>query len=80
MIGLEDVGYPKGDLERDLDVGGRGLSREQDGVVEENLVTSGLDDQRRQTRQVGEGGADEAERGVLSRRVVAELPPGGLPG
>jgi len=29
----------------DLDVGPGGLLREADGVVEENLVTSGLDDQ-----------------------------------
>src|SRR5882672_19933 len=44
-IGLEDVGHPTGDVEDDLDVGGDGLTREADGVVEENLVTSGLDDQ-----------------------------------
>jgi hypothetical protein len=37
------VGHPRGDVERDLDVGGGGLSREADGV-EENLVRSGLDD------------------------------------
>jgi len=29
------------------------LSREADGVVEENLVTSGLDDQGRQAGQAG---------------------------
>ena len=62
-IGLEDVGHPRGDVERDHDVGGGGLLREADGVVEENLVTSGLDDQRRQARQVGEYGADEATSG-----------------
>ena len=38
VIGLEDVGHPRGDVERDLDVGGGGLLREADGVVEENLV------------------------------------------
>jgi hypothetical protein len=43
-IGLEDVGHQRGDVERDLDVGSGGLSREANGVVEENLVTSGLDD------------------------------------
>ena len=42
------------------------------GVVEENLVRSGLDDQGRQAGQVGEDGADEAESGVLSRRVVGD--------
>jgi hypothetical protein len=42
MNGLEDVGHPRGDVERDLDVGGGGLSREADSVVEENLVRSGL--------------------------------------
>ena len=53
IIGLEDVGHARGDVERDLDVGGGGSSREADGVVEENLVTSGLDDQGRQAGQVG---------------------------
>src|ERR1022692_2781611 len=72
VIGLEDVRYPGGDVEGDLDVGGGGLSREADGVVEENLVGSGLDDQGWQAGQVGEYGADEAEGGVLSRRVVGD--------
>jgi phosphatidylinositol alpha-mannosyltransferase len=48
------------------------LSRETDGVVEENLVTSGLDDQGRQAGQVGEYRADEAKSGVLSRRIVGD--------
>src|SRR2546425_2142111 len=51
--GLEDVHHPGGDVEGDLDVGGGGLSREADGVVEENLVTSGLDDKGRQAGQIG---------------------------
>src|SRR2546429_5756214 len=72
VIGLEDVGHPRGDVERDLDVGGGGLSREADGVVEENLVTSGLDEQGRQAGQVSEYGADEAKSGVLSRRIVGD--------
>jgi hypothetical protein len=38
--------------------------READGVVEENLVSSGLDDQGRKAAQVGEYGADEAKSGV----------------
>jgi hypothetical protein len=50
VIGLEDVGHPRGDVERQVDVGGGGLSREAEGIVEENLVSSGLDDQRRQAR------------------------------
>jgi hypothetical protein len=52
--GLEDVRHPGGDVEGDLDVGGGGLSREADGVVEENLVGSGLDDQGRQAGQISE--------------------------
>src|SRR6266699_2455941 len=48
VIGLEDVGHPGGDVEGDLDVGGGGLPGEADGVVEEDLVGSGLDDQGRQ--------------------------------
>jgi hypothetical protein len=72
VIGLEDVGHPGGDVEGDLDVGGGGLSREADGVVEEILVSSDLDDQGRQAGQVGEDGADEANSGVLSRRVVGD--------
>ena len=39
--------HPRGDLERDLDVGAPGLLCEADGVVEENLVGSGLDDHGR---------------------------------
>src|SRR5258706_15332732 len=72
VVGLEDVRHPGGDVEGDLDVGGGGLLREADGVVEEYLVSSGLDDQRRQAGQVGEYGADDAESGVLSRRVVGD--------
>ena len=64
--------HPRGDVEGDLDVGGGGLPREADGVVEENLVRSGLDDQGRQAGQIGEYRADEAESGVLSRRIVGD--------
>ena len=45
---------------------------EADGVVEENLVCTGLDDQRRQAGQLGEYGADEAESGILPRRIVGD--------
>jgi len=72
VIGLEDVGHLRGDVEDDLDVGGGGLLREADGVGEENLVSSDLDDERRQAGQVGEHGADEVESGVLSRRIVGD--------
>src|ERR1700734_4513255 len=78
IVGLEDVRYTGGDVEGDLDVGDGGLSREADGVVEENLVGSGLDDQGRQAGQVGEYRADEAESGVLSRRVVGNSGPEGF--
>jgi hypothetical protein len=47
-IGLEDVRHPRSDVERDLDVRGGGLLGQPNGVVEEDLVTSGLDDQGRQ--------------------------------
>src|SRR6202011_1912020 len=70
--GLEDVRHPGGDVEGDLDVGGGGWSREADGVVEENLVSSSLDDQGRQAGQIGEYRADEAKSGVLSRRIVGD--------
>ena len=63
---------PGGDVKGDLDVGGGSLPREPDGVVEENLVRSGLDDQRRQPGQVGEYGADKAEGRILPRRVVGD--------
>src|SRR6266508_522033 len=72
VIGLEDVGHPGGDVEGDLDVGGGGLPGEADGVVKENLVRSGLDDQGRQAGQLGEYGADEAESGILPRRIVGD--------
>src|SRR4051812_48966839 len=70
VVGLEDVGHPRSYVERDLDVGGDGSSSESEGVVEENFVSSGLDDQGRQAGQVGEYGTDEAKTGVLPRRVV----------
>ena len=64
--------HPRGDLERDEDVGSGGDSCQANGVVEENLVTSGLDDQGRQPGKVGEYRANERESGVLSRRVVGD--------
>jgi len=63
---------PRDDVEGDLGVGDSGLPGQADGVVEEDLVRSGLDDQGRQARQVGEDGADKAESGVASRRVVRD--------
>jgi hypothetical protein len=72
VVGLEDVGHPGGDVEPHIDVGGGGLSREADGVLEENLVRSRLDEQRWQAGQLGEDGADEAETGVLPCRVVRD--------
>ena len=62
--GLEDVRHPRGDVEHDLDVGGGGLVREADCVVEENLVRSDLDDQGRQAGQIGEYRADESKSRV----------------
>jgi hypothetical protein len=47
VIGLKNVGCPRRDVERDLDVGDGGLLREAECVAEENLVSSGLDDQWR---------------------------------
>ena len=54
VVGLEDVGTPgvMSSVTSTSAVGG--LSREAEGVVEENLVRSGLDDQGRQAGQVGE--------------------------
>ena len=42
VIGLEDVRHPGGDVEGDRDVGDSGLPGQADGVVDENLVRSGL--------------------------------------
>jgi hypothetical protein len=80
VVGLEDVRHAGGDVEGDLDVGGGGLLGEADGVVEEDLVGSGLDDQGRQAGQVGEDGADEAAGGVVSGRVVGDPGAGGVRG
>ena len=80
VIGLEDVRHSGGDVEDDLDVGGGGLPGEADGVVEEDLVGSGLDDQGRQAGQVGEDGADQAGGGVVSGRVVGDPGLGGVLG
>ena len=52
VVGLEDVRHSGGDVEGDLDVGGGGLPGEADGVVEENLVRPGLDNQGRQAGQI----------------------------
>jgi hypothetical protein len=54
VIGLEDVGHAGGDVEGDLDVGAGGSFGEAESVVEQDLVRSGLDDQRRQAGQVRE--------------------------
>ena len=72
VVGLEDVRHSGGDVEGDLYVGAGGLPGEADGVVEEDLVGSGLDDQGRQAGQVGEYRADQAQGGVVSRRVVGD--------
>jgi len=42
------VRHPRGDVQGDLDVGGGSLPGEADGVVEEDLMRPGLDDQGRQ--------------------------------
>ena len=72
VIGLEDVGDAGGDVEGDFDVGGGSLPGEADGVIEENLVRSDLDDQGRQAEQIGEYRADESKSSVLSRRIVGD--------
>ena len=69
---LEDVRHLGDQVEGHRDVGGGGLLREADGVVQEDLVRPGLDDQGRQARQVSEYRADEAEGGVLPGRVVGD--------
>ena len=51
--------HPGGDVEGDLDVSGGGLPGEADGVIEENLVSSGLDDQGRQAGQIGRASCRE---------------------
>ena len=70
--GLEDVRHPRSDVKRDVDIGNGSLSGEADGVIEENLVGSSLDDQRRQARQISKYRADEVKSGVSSRRIVAD--------
>ena len=72
VVRLEDVGYPGADVEGDLDVSGGGLPCEADGVVEEDLVSSGLDDEGRQVGQVGEYGADKPGGGIFPGRVVGD--------
>ena len=46
-VGLEDVGHARCDIEGHRDVGADGSLRQADGIVEENLMTSDLDDQGR---------------------------------
>lgn len=52
--GLEHVRHPRSDIEGDAHVSGGGSLGEADGVVEEHLVGSGLDDEGWQAGQVGE--------------------------
>src|SRR5258708_34522137 len=66
VIGLEDVRHPGGDVEGDLDVGGGGLPGEAEGVVEENLVGSGLDDPGRQAGPLAKAGPCEAGPAAVS--------------
>ena len=68
VIGLEDVGHPGRDVEGDLDVGDGSYNGEADGIVEENLVRSSLDNQGRQAGQVGEDRTD------LGSAVTASAP------
>src|SRR5258708_38367333 len=78
VIGLEDVGHPRADFQRDLDVGGGGRPREADGVVEEKLVAPALDDQGRQTGEGGGYRAGQGGRSSLPRRGVGDPGYGGL--
>jgi hypothetical protein len=75
VIGREDVGHPRGDVERDLDVGRGCLSREADRVVEENLVSSGLDDQGRQ----GSPRSRAFTRVAMARPPAADSPAKAMP-
>jgi hypothetical protein len=71
-----------GDVEGDLDMGGGGMSRQADGIVEENLMGSGLDDERRQGQPVlsgvDQGGdgepppADSAAKAMSDGRCVLQ--------
>jgi hypothetical protein len=53
------VRHTRGDVQRDRHVRACGLSGEAYGVVEEYLIASDLDEERRQAREVGEDGADQ---------------------
>ena len=72
VSGLEHVRNPGGDVQGDVDVGDRRLPGQADGVIEQNLVRPGLDDQRRQAGQVREYRADQAQSGILARRIVGD--------
>jgi hypothetical protein len=73
--GLENVRHCRSDVEGDLDVGDRCPPRETDSVVEENLVSSALDQQSWEADQIREYRADEAETSILSRRVIRQPRP-----
>jgi hypothetical protein len=60
----------RGDVERDRDVVRGRARREPDGVVKEELVRPGLDQQRRQAAQVGEHRADQRIRRIGGAHVV----------
>jgi hypothetical protein len=62
-------------IKGDRDISRGGSLREADGIVQEDLVRARLDDQGWQARGICEHRADEAEGGVLSRRVVDDARP-----
>jgi len=67
---LEDVRDTGGDVQDDGHIVGCCLAREAGGVVEEHLVRSGLDQQRRESGEVGEDGADQGVGWVCASQVV----------
>ena len=67
---LEDVGRAGDDLERHVHVRRGRAGREPGGVVEQDLVGPHLDEQRRQTGQVGQERAHAGSAGSWSRDVA----------
>lgn len=71
---LEDMRDPRHDFERDRDIGFGGASGEPGGVVEEDFVRAGLDEQWWQASQVGEDRADEGRRPVAGTPLSSRPP------
>ena len=71
---LEDVWHTGSDFEADGEVGGRGVRGESCGVVEQDFVRPGLNQQRREAVKVGEQRTDQRGAPITIADIVVDTP------